>query len=272
MSTMTYDDNIFRELKAVILKADPEGRCIFQETIRVVPFQPYLPRVSLALGWKSFMWAPPEGPQSCFDNGRDALHQVGILRPPCSRILFFKGLDLSPQFANTCWRCENRSPSRCVRVFGVCGNPQKMEATGIHALCHEWFARPALDLEINTRPVPSYWITNCIDSLQQSLRMLAAIWYITRSICLTAASRLKRHCPTETVCEQMRAISIHSVASQVLVAHADVPWMRSASLSRFCRQKTKLPFGQHLLRQLQHLPLRARLQPWIQRSNQQSRH
>ncbi len=223
---MTNNNNILGKLQTIPFEADPESLRSLQETVRFISFQPYLPRVPLALGRESRVRAPPKSAQPCFDDGRDALHQVRILGPAFPRVLILKGPNLPSELTHACSRSENGGTSRGVCILGVSGNLEKMEATGIQALRYKGFVRPALHLKVDTGPVLRGRIADRVDCLQQRLSVFATVWDITRSICLTAALRLKRDCLSEAVYDQMRAISFHSEMFQVLATNACAPLRR----------------------------------------------
>ena len=220
MRAVTDDDDVFRELQTIDPESDPKSLRTLKKLTGFISFQPYLPGMDRTLSRKSPMRASPKGTQPGFNDGRDALHQVRVLRPILIRVLILEGLDLLPEIAHASRRRENGGSGRSRLILRVGRNLKQTETAGIQAFRHEGFVRPGLDLEVDTGSVLRGRIAKCVDCPQKRLRMCAAVRDVTRSICLTADFRLKCDCPSEAVYDQMRTISFHSAMFQVPATNA----------------------------------------------------
>lgn len=146
VGAMSDDDNVLGELQPIGLETDPESVRPLKKLAGFVSFEPYLPGMDRALSGESRMRAPPEGAQSCLNDGRDTLDEIRVFWPIILCVLVLEGLDLLPEIAHAGRRRENGGTGRSCFILWVGRNLQETEAAGVEALRHEGFVWPRLDL------------------------------------------------------------------------------------------------------------------------------
>jgi hypothetical protein len=149
--------------------------------------EPDFPRNLPVTFGKLPIWASPQGAESCFDNGADALHETRVVRMPYHTILAgaifcSKVVDFPTKVIHPLGSGEDGCPRRLTLLRSTGLRPEQGQVTDVEAVHKHDFTGTALNVEVDTRTSLGSNIWKGIERPQKRLRMGGPVGDITGSL------------------------------------------------------------------------------------------